>query len=297
MEPTVKIVPSYSIVAADLASLTDTVPLSAVDARLRSKKAAYELTGDKDHDLHRVYVDLDGETEEELSDAAFNQLKATMTRALHATASKLDWGANYVAMESCEKDNAVKRKGRKVSILSFRLHATHLHGTKIEIEAYVTRVVLPELKLALTAASDSGDSVSGCATGVPRIAVMLKKSLDMLKKQGTLEGGVFYIDLDTSVYSNEKKMRMLHTCKPNDFTRPMRLVSAVEGQPLRTAVDTLITYIPEGSQRLPPADSYTSSDAPSTAAAGKKRKSERAASPSRSKKQAARAASAQPDVS
>ena len=278
--------PSYSIAAADLASLTDTVPLSAVDARLWAKKPAYELTGDKGRDLHRVYIDLDGETEEELSDAAFDQLKTTMTTALRATASKLDWGANYVAMESCEKDNAVKRKGRKVSILSFRQHATHLHGTKEDIEAYATHVLLPELKMAVAAAQTVVSSSSDCSSTAPRLEIMLSSELAKLKKAGKLEEGVFCVDLDKSVYSEGRKMRMLHTCKPDDYTRPMRLVAAVEGQPPHTAIDTLITYVPEDSQRLQPADSYTSSDAPSTAAAGKKRKSERAASPSRSKKQA-----------
>ena len=262
-EPSVKIVPRYNIDDKYLASLTDTVPLSGVESRLRAKKPAYELTGDTDRDLHRVYIDLDVETAAEISEAAFNQLKATMTAALHATASKLEWGTNYVAMESCKKDNTVKREGRRVSILSFRLHTTHLHGTKKEIRAYVTRVLLPEQKMAVESAQADAPPSSDCASAVPRLELMLKAKLDKLKKERKLVEGVFYMDLDTSVYSEAKKMRMLHTCKPRDYTRPMRLVAGVEGQPPVTAIDTLITYVPEDSQRLPPADSYTSSDATS----------------------------------
>ena len=288
MEPSVKVLPRYDVTATETPSLVKMVPLSALETRL--KEPAYELTGNKAQDLHRVYIDVDGETAEELTEAAFIQLQTTMTRALQDVPRLLDWGVNFVVMESCQKDNTVKRKGTKVNILSFRLHATHHIGTKDEIKAYVTRVLLPELKLAVTATEEA--VVQGSprpASPVPRLKVMLSADLAKLQRAGKTETGVFYMSVDTSVYSEARKMRMLGTCKPHDFTRPMRLVPAAKGQPTRTAVDTLITYVPsEGCERLPSADSYTAFDAPAAAAAaGKKRKAEGVPSHNRTKKRAA----------
>jgi hypothetical protein len=274
----IKIVKTWRVNAEALDAATEHVPLRDITNRLLADTRSFELTGDK-HDDHRVYVDIDGEAPDGTSEETFVLLHEAALEACRKAASVLGWGDSYVLMESSQYANTVKRVGCTTHILSFRMHATRLHGTKEDVKAYVQAMVVPAL---VAAAASSSDPTS-----------LLRVTDSMKAERAARDAGDAVLNVDYSVYDNFKKMRMLYGCKPGDPMRPMRLVPALAGQPQQTAEDTLITYILPGSVRL----EATAPAAATAAGVGpRKRASEGAAPPAKKTTFAKKASSAEDSV-
>ena len=200
------------------------VRVADVEAYL-AKGACYEVTlpteADPTRTANRVYVDLDGKAPD-LTRDAFEALVTTLLAALHTILQVQGDGGSL--MSACKWRGW--KKGDVANILSFRLTLTKRHGTHAAVKAFVLSTLAPRIAAAVGALIpfhiDTEGAVGPC------------------------------LQLDTSVYSRGRKMRMLRQSKAYkhdgrwvDEQRPFELVGG------GTVSDTLITLIPADSVPLP----------------------------------------------
>ena len=199
----------------------DDVPITKVKEYLASRKECYERTQPTEREpkriLNRVYVDIDGELDTNISEAEFNKIANAITAKLIYSYD----GIGYALKESC-KWKCADDKGKVSNKLSFTLHLKGKAGSKKAIAHYVKSHIWPELQKELD--------------GIIDIVTVVKKA------NGKDYTGFLIIDL--SVYNDgNRKMRMAGQSKPCQ-DRPYKIVMGV-------LEDTLITYIPAGCKILP----------------------------------------------
>ncbi len=205
----------------------ETMDATQVEAYLNTYHDCYERT--HRGTFNRVYVDLDGEAAADMSADDFEVMDSCVKFVL---SKQLDIGGPYVVMASSKHGSA------KGNVLSYRIHMTKKHGSKLAVKQYVEKVVVPAVRAALEADESIG------------VSMLTKREAKKLEGAGTLPSN--YIKYDDGVYSMGnaetdtcgRKMRMWSSTKPNDF-RPLVL----EGD--GSVLDTLITYIPADSEALP----------------------------------------------
>ena len=220
------------------------IPLDSIEAYLAKHHDAYEITSDAHN---RVYVDLDGRADAHLDAAGMEGLTANILDALRAAMSAP--GDESAFMESCKFGGW--KKGETINILSFRFTMLKRHGTRDAIRAYVMTTLAPRLEKALD--------------GVIHLVVRRPREKD--KKEVVLPPSGEFLELDASVYSKGRKMRMAHQSKSYRHRgkvahekRPLRLVAPA------TVHDTLITHVSADSVELP-APAVTPAVAPAEPAA------------------------------
>ena len=226
----IHILPTYRVAGGYHAARarSEEVDVSDVERRLKSGSEAYELTNDEGD--NRLYFDIDGHASADMQEEDFNGLVASLTASIPAAIAAMGWPMDSWALAvACKFQTQRKGKGESqpVNKLSFRLWSLVYYELKTKIRDFAVQVLLPALQ-------------QHCR--VPGV-------LDIVAKQGTGKTTSELI-VDTSAYDPNRKMRMLWSRKDGE-DRKFHLV-AVPGQAPRTVVDTLITYIPAGSQRLPP---------------------------------------------
>lgn len=205
----------------------ETMDATQVESYLNTYHDCYERT--HRGTFNRVYVDLDGEAAADMSADDFEVMDSCVKFVL---SKQLDIGGPYVVMASSKHGSA------KGNVLSYRIHMTKLHGSKLAVKQYVEKVVVPAVRAALAADESIG------------VSLLTKREAKKLEEAGQMPAS--YIKYDDGVYSMGnaetdtcgRKMRMWSSTKPNDF-RPLVL----EGD--GSVLDTLITYIPADSVVLP----------------------------------------------
>lgn len=197
------------------------VPLNQVQKFLQENKECYEITMPHDSAmnrvLNRVYVDLDGELDFDMSEQTFQAESKKIESALKALATS----EGFSLMES-SKWKSADEKGVSSNKLSYRLTYPKLGGTKASIKFHITKHILPMLVK--------------CLAGIIPVKSILKKT----KAMGDVTGSLI---VDMSVYDFKRKMRMLGQSKPVQ-KRPNKVV-------IGDWKDTLITYIPPDCKMLP----------------------------------------------
>ena len=197
----------------------DTVNVSEVETYLTKHTNCYERTRT---DLCRVYADLDGVAAYGTSEEDFSMLDDSVEFALR----NLDLGSPYSLMKASQYDSEKweKRQGEEPKLkerkhaISYRITLTTKWGSKPAVRHFVKTVLNPKIKEAL-------------ADIIPFVAE------DADDKPAT------YLGYDDSVYKKGRKMRMWNSTK-DCVKRPNVLL-------VGDVIDTLLTYIPEGCERLP----------------------------------------------
>ena len=195
------------------------IPVSKVGDYLKKVKECYERTqpteADATRKLNRVYIDIDGELDNDTSELDFDKLVKDINKALIEL-----FNDNVAIKESCKWKNTDKQ-GYTKNKISYTIHYKKLAGTKKAIKHYVSSIVLVNLQAKLK-----------------DIIKVINTERKCMKTDYT---DTLIIDL--SVYSEKgRKMRMLGQNKPNE-NRPHKLV-------IGSLEDTLITYIPEDCEIL-----------------------------------------------
>ena len=214
------IVITYGLMASDKTCVS--IPLSEVlNSEILKTHDCYERTQPTEVSplriLNRVYVDLDGKLPLDMPENIFNSRVKAITDALLGASDE------YSIQQSCKwRCNNGSDYENKIS---FSLVYPNKCGSKKLIEGFVRRKVFPMLKSALAGAI----TLALCDAGA--------------KNKKNAENYLGVLLIDTSVYnSGGRKMRMVHTTKPNE-NRPKTIVRG-------TLEDSLITYVPQGCEVL-----------------------------------------------
>ena len=203
--------PSLNIVHGLFATDKSVVvkPSHEVEDYLKIHKDCYERTVPTDTDprtLNRVYVDLDGTFDGDQS--GFKKLDDDILATLRTT----DFCSPFSLMTSSQYNCDGEHK------LSYRITMTNICGTRTAIKHHVVDTITPILKESLQA--------------------LIPVVLDKEPCNATTK-----LKVDTSVYTNGRKMRMWNTSKPNQ-NRPFKLASE------NSVADTFITFIPDECGQL-----------------------------------------------
>jgi len=218
-EPTISI--TNGLLASD--RNYERVSLSNVSAYLKAHKECYERTQPTEDEptrvLNRLYVDLDGEMPFETSEADFDKKNATIIRILKGFCE-----TEGFAMMEASKWKCADTKGDVSNKLSYRLNHPNKCGKKADIKFLIEQSLGKKIVAVL-------------AETIPVQLILKKKAKDNFEGQ---------LIIDLSVYNDAgRKMRMLGQTKPLQ-NRPNKLVCG-------SAMDVLITYIPEECERIPEA--------------------------------------------
>lgn len=200
--------------------------VSEVEKFLKESKSKewYERTqpteATTERKMNRVYVDLDGVMPAETSEEDFDALVEKVSGILVGDTNN-DWS---VCGSSAWKNQDVK--GDVKNKLSWSLVLKNKHGNKATIKYYVQNTITPYLKNKLK------DIIPVCWA-----TAKVKKAN---KKTGKESG---FLSVDEGVYDDGgRKMRLVGQSKPKE-NRFKKILSG-------SFQDTLITYIPEGSEEL-----------------------------------------------
>jgi putative DNA primase/helicase len=219
MEPVVRI--TRGLYKSD--KTFEAIPIGKVGAYLSRHKDCYERTNpteaDPSSDLNRVYIDLDGDAGD-IGEREFTELVDTITQTL-----KLRIEESVCLMESSKHQlEAISKTGERTykNKLSFRIQFLKVHGTKDAVEAYVKEYI-----------------------------EVLREHLDGIIAITDDDATTPRLEVDLGVYNRKgRKMRMLGSSKDFGFYKEDRPNRIVSDEP-HDVLDTLITYIPEDSIRLP----------------------------------------------
>jgi hypothetical protein len=199
------------------------VPLSKVEEYLKNNRDCYERT----QPLNRVYIDIDGKADINMSEEDF----LNKDKAIESILTNLDLGTPHSIMKSSKYDT-LKELNKPQHIFSYRVLLLKKYGSKPSVRNHVETVINPIIKEALK------DEIT---------YIVDKKEIERERKQANSS----YVSYDEGVYTEPfskdtcgRKMRMWNTTKTLDY-RPFTLCGK------SSIIDTLITYIPEGSERLP----------------------------------------------
>ena len=203
----------------------EAVPLAMLEEYLKKHTDCYERTNPTEKDpsntLNRVYVDMDGLAPPTMSEAEFNELCSDIESTLDFAC-----GFPHSLMSSCQFQ--CKTPEGVSNKLSFRLTLLDKHGTKTAIQHFVINTLFATL-------------IPSFKQSLPTLQFALKENCDKERMP--------YLDVDTGVYNTQgRKMRMWNSSKDGQ-NRPYKMCGFSEAE--NPLLDTLITYIPEGSERLP----------------------------------------------
>ena len=213
----------YTVQVCNGLSTSDTVysniSVEHIEAYLKTHIESYERT----QNFNRVYIDIDGCAEQSMEEDDFKAKDETITFILRG----LDFGTPFSLMTASKYNS--KKNGKPTHIFSYRITLLKQYGSKLAIKKYVEETLNPIIKEALK----------------EDIAYITNK-----KEKATT---ATYVDYDESVYSMGdpakdtcgRKMRMWNSTKKEDY-RPNVIVGEEH-----TVLDTLITYVPTGAERLP----------------------------------------------
>jgi P4 family phage/plasmid primase-like protien len=204
-------------------TIYERVPITEVEDYLKKHIRCYERTGA----LNRVYIDIDGKADINMTEMDFEIKDSSIQFIL----SGLELGSPYSLMRSSKY--ATKKNGKRVHIFSYRVTLLNKCGSKHAVREYVEKTLNPIIKEALK----------------EEINYIIDKK-EKVKERG--DESATYLDYDEGVYSIGdpvkgtcgRKMRMWNSSKEDDY-RPNEIVGE------SSVLDTLITYIPEGCERLP----------------------------------------------
>lgn len=205
------------------------IPLSEIQTHLNHDKDAYEITwiddGDEKQDaasayktICRAYLDIDGCLEPGTEEVDFDVRNEAILSALES----VDLGTPFSIMTASKFNNRDFRDGKPKHKLSYRLTFTNKCGLRDEVKHWSLNVA-----------------------GV-KLAEVLNPIIPFFPLGKPCPAPEEYLDCDAGVYSRQRKMRCWNTTKPREG-RPNVLVRG------DSMLDTLITFVPEGCERLPPA--------------------------------------------
>ena len=168
---------------------------------------------------NRAYIDIDGwagKMAEADFDELCDQIRSTLQFGILEENAMME-SSQYGYKNTSANGTTYENK------LSYRIHYTKIHGSRKAIERFALTVVGPQIKKLL---AEFIDVVIG----------------DIPNEQTK------YLNIDSSVYATNRKMRMWNSSKDNkgvSENRPLRLIGE------SSIIDTLITYIPNDSVALP----------------------------------------------
>lgn len=204
-------------------TIYENVPVKEVEEYLKKHIRCYERTGA----LNRVYIDIDGKADANMTETDFEIKDSSIEFIL----SNLELDTPYSLMKSSKYNT--KKNGKVLHIFSYRITLLNKCGSKHAVREYVEKTLNPIIKSALK-------------EEINYIISKKEKTKEKCDESST------YLDYDEGVYSIGdpvkgtcgRKMRMWNSTKDDDY-RPNVLVGE------SSVVDTLITYIPEGCERIP----------------------------------------------
>lgn len=204
------------------------IDVDEIQTHLNHDKDAYEITwigdGDEKQDaspyktMCRAYLDIDGCMAPDTEEADFDVRDESILSALE----DMDFGTPFSIMTASKYNNKDFRDGKPKHKLSYRLTFTNKCGLRDEVKYWSLNVA-----------------------GV-KLAEVLNSIIPFFPLGKPSPAPEEYLDCDAGVYSRQRKMRCWNTTKPGE-ARPNKLVRG------ENVLDTLITYVPEGCERLPPA--------------------------------------------
>lgn len=187
------------------------IKTSDIEEYVQGKTDLYEVTF-RDGTAHgRAHIDIDGKMAPNTSEEDFHMTHQMLLTAL----SSLDVGTPFALCTSSKYQN------NGVNKLSYSLIFTKKSGSNRAVANWTREVVAPRIKEA--------------------VEMILPFYIPGVDQEKPAEN---YIDYDPSVYSKNRKMRMVGSTKPNE-DRPKVIVSE------HGVMDTLISYIPEDCEALP----------------------------------------------
>jgi P4 family phage/plasmid primase-like protien len=181
-------------------------------------KNGYEITfSNHTNWFSRVGIDIDGEFFGNETD--FNDTHDAIVDCFN----NMDLGVPHAVMNA-SKYQGKSKDGKILNVLSYRITITNKYGTTDEVRHYVSRTIVPKIKLC-----------------------MKEKGIDIPILLDEKEPNTSYLNVDLSIYSKNRRMRCVNVWKegepsPRPFERNKGKTS-----------DNLLTFIPEGCQRLEPA--------------------------------------------
>lgn len=204
------------------------IAVGDIQTHLNHDKDAYEITwigdGDEKSDstayqtLCRAYLDIDGCMAPDTERADFDVRNEAILSALE----DMDFGTPFSIMTASKFNNKDFRTGKLKHKLSYRITFTNKCGLRDEVKYW-----------------------SLSQAGV-KLATVLNPIIPFFPLGKPSPEPEEYLDCDAGVYSRQRKMRCWNTTKPRE-DRPNVLVRG------NSVLDTLITFVPEGCERLPPA--------------------------------------------
>jgi len=192
-----------------------TKPIAETADYITKHNDLYEITFLHGSAIGRAHVDIDGKMGDVTEDA-FTMTHQMLLMAL----SSVDIGTPFALMTSSKFQNVNGSTGAVENKLSYSMVFTKKCGTNRAVADWTRQHVAPLLREATQ--------------------MILPFYIPGDGEKPTVD----YIDYDPSVYSKNRKMRVVGSTKPNE-ARPKVIHSE------HTAMDTLISFIPDGCERLP----------------------------------------------
>lgn len=200
------------------------VPLDKVADYLTKHHNCYEITlpiqakGSEEvvvEGTNRPYIDLDGLAPADWDEDRFDRVVDEIVEALEYAFKGHPYSLTSASQHASKHGNK----------LSFHITILDQHGSRSAVKKFV---------------EDTFQSVL-TSEGLGETRVILKDEEERFKKE---HPSTPYVVLDMSIYGRNRKMRCWNSTK-DDEARPLVMVTD------QTPLDTLITYIPEGCERLP----------------------------------------------
>ena len=191
-------------------------PIQTTDAAeyIAIHKDLYEITFRGGEAIGRAHVDIDGK----MGDCSAEDFSRTHEMLLMVL-STIDVGTPYALMTSSKFQNVNHHTGEKENKLSYSMVFTNKCGSNRAVAEWTRNHVAPLLRDATH--------------------MILPFHIPGEGEKPTMD----YIDYDPSVYSKNRKMRVVGSTKPNE-DRPKVIHTQHD------VMDTLISYIPDGCERL-----------------------------------------------
>ena len=192
-------------------------PIQTTDAAdyIAAHKDLYEITFRGGEAIGRAHVDIDGK----MGDCSAEDFSRTHEMLLMVL-STIDAGTPYALMTSSKFQNVNHHTGEKENKLSYSMVFTNKCGSNRAVAEWTRNHVAPLIRDATQ--------------------MILPFHIPGEGEKPTMD----YIDYDPSVYSKNRKMRVVGSSKPNE-DRP-KVIHTQHG-----VMDTLISYIPDGCENLP----------------------------------------------
>ena len=188
------------------------IPINNVEDYVQGKTDLYEVTF-RDGTTHgRAHIDIDGKMSSDTSEEDFHMTHQMLLTALSSLEVE-------TPMALCTSS---KYQSNGVNKLSYSIIFTKKCGSNRAVANWTRDVIAPRIKEA--------------------VEMILPFYIPDVDKGTKPESN--YIDYDKSVYSKNRKMRMVGSTKPNE-DRPKVIVSE------HGLMDTLISYIPDDCEALP----------------------------------------------